>query len=114
MPLNYSISTKNNKTNSMLYKTVTITNDGKAISYKTINKFYKHLLTEGWEKDKIYIKVMNPQRAFTVKSIEEGITLKGLENEMFDTLDDYYKNSVKDPSKFTNNFESVVFGIYDY
>ncbi len=105
MPLNYSISTKNNKTNSMLYKTVTITNDGKAISYKTINKFYKHLLHEGWEKDKIYVKVVNPQRAFTIKSFDD---------EMFDTLDQYYSNKVKDPSKFTNHFESVCFGIYEY
>ncbi len=105
MPLNYSISTKNNKTNSLLYKTVNISNDGKSISYKTINKFYKHLLDEGWEKEKIYIKVLNPQRAFTIKSFDD---------DMFDTLDQYYINKVKDPSKFTNHFESVSFGIYQY
>jgi hypothetical protein len=104
MPLNYSISTRNHQTKSLLYKTVSITNDGRHISYKTINKFYKHLLDEGWEKEKIYVKVVNPQRAFTIKSFDD---------EMFDTLDQYYVNKVKDPSKFTNHFESVVFGIYN-
>jgi len=105
MPLNYSISTKTNKSKSLLYKSVNITNDGRNISYKTINKFYKHLLDEGWDKNKIYIKVMNPHHAFTIK---------GFDDDMFDTLDQYYRNKVKDPSKFTNHFESVQFGIYDY
>ncbi len=105
MPLNYSISTRTNKSKSLLYKAVNITNDGRNISYKTINKFYKHLLDEGWEKDKICIRIMNPQREFTIKALRA---------DMYDTLDQYYRNKVPNPSKFTNQFEAVEFLIYDY
>lgn len=105
MPLHWDVQTKTNKSNSLLYKSIKLTNDGKNISYRTINKFFKHLVSEGYDKNKIYIKVMNPQHAFTIK---------GFDDDMCETLDEYYRNSVKDPSKFTNNFESVTFGIYKY
>lgn len=104
MVLNYQIEKRQNKSRSLLYKTVNITNDNKNISYKTIKTMYKTLLDEGYEKNKIYVKVLNPQRYFT---------LKGLDEDFEDTLDNYYKNRVKSPEKFTNEFKHVMFGIYE-
>ncbi len=101
--LHFDIKTRSNKSKSLLYKTVTITNNKDHISYKTIKKFYDHLLDEGWEENKIYVKVMNSVH---------GMTIKGLDDDFFDDLDSYYRNKVRDPSKFTTNFEEVVFGIY--
>ena len=115
MVLNFQIQKKQNKSKSLLYKTVEITNNNNNISYKTIKTMYNRLLDEGYDKNKIYVKVLNPQRYFTVKPKSENdyMTIKGMRDEFEDTLDNYYKNRVKDPSKFTNNFKHVVFGIYE-
>ncbi len=102
--LNFQIETKQNKTKSLNYKTIKITNEGKKsnVSYKTINMMYKRLLDEGYDRNKIYIKVAN---------IEKGFTLKSFDDDMYGTLDEYYKNSVKNTDKF-NKFSSVTFGVY--
>lgn len=104
MVLNFQIEKRKNKSKSKLYKTVTVTNDNKNISYKTIKMMYNRLLDEGYEKDKIYVKVLNAQRS---------MTLKGKEDDFENTLDEYYRNRVPDPSKFTNEFKEVMFGIYE-
>lgn len=114
MVLNFQIESRPNKSKSMLVKTVTIDNDGKNISYKTIKQFYNTLLSEGYSKNSIYVKVLNPQRYFTVSARgNEFKSLKGLQNEFEDTLEDYYRNKVVDPTKFTNEFSKVIFGIID-
>jgi len=95
--MNASIST------SPMLKYLTITNNGKNINYKSINTIYHRLLNEGYTKDQIFIKVLNPQRYFTLKS-KDG--------DFEETLDDYYRNKVPDPSKFTNHFEVVQFGLF--
>ncbi len=105
MVLNYAIQTKSNKSKSLLYKTVDITNGGRPISYKTLNTMYKHLLDEGYQNDKISIKVQNNVRYYTVK---------GFDDEMYETLDEYYQNKVNKNSldKFTS-INSVHFLIYE-
>lgn len=102
MVLNFQVESKEGKSTSRLIKNITITNGNQPISYKTINRFYKHLLNEGYESNQIYIKVLNPQRYFTIKNLQE---------EMYGTLEDYYVNKTKDPEKFTNTFYNVKFGI---
>ena len=87
MVLNFAIETKDNKNTSKLFKSVIITNDGRPISYRTIKKFYKHLLSEGYEGHKMFIKVLNPERYFTLKAYGES--------EIYDTSD-YYIDKVKD------------------
>lgn len=113
MTLKFGIQKKEGKNTSKLSTKVNITNDGKAISYKTINKFYRHLLDEGWEQNQIYIKVLNPQRQITVKNTQEHYaTLKNLQEDLYATLEEYYVNKVKDPKKFYE-FTEVIFGILE-
>jgi hypothetical protein len=104
MVLNFQVETKQNKNKSKLYKSVLMTNGDKNISYKTIRKMYDRLIDEGYEKEKIYVRVLNPQREFT---------LKGLDEDFENTLDEYYKNKVANPAKFTNEFYRVQFGILE-
>ena len=102
--VNFNIKEKSNKSKSLLYKTFEINNDGKKISWKTIKAGYDSLLKNGYSKNNIYVKVMTPV----------GLrTIKGFDSELDDTLDDYFKNKVKDPSKFSKDFTEVIYGIYE-
>lgn len=105
MVLNFQVQKKSNKSKSMLYKTVDITNGGRNISYKTINMMFKHLLDEGYENHNISITVQNINRFYTIKSFDE---------EMYGTLDEYYANKVNKDSldKFTD-VKEVIFRIYE-
>ncbi len=104
MVLNFQVDTKTNK-GGVKYKTVKITNNGKKqnVSYKTIKMMYKTLLNEGYKKNDISINV---------NGIDKHKTIKSFDDDMYDTLDDYYKNSVKNDSKF-KVFNSAVFYIVE-
>lgn len=103
--MNIQVYQKLNKSSSLLYKDVILSNTKKKhLSYKSISKMYKHLLTEDYDPHMMSIQVLNDQQWFTIK---------GLDDDMFETLDDYYKNKVKNPSRFVNKFEKVSIRIYD-
>ena len=104
MVLNFSTESKPNKSNSKLQQTVTITNDGRAISWKSIKSIFKKIVKQ---------YDLNPEAIAITAMGDRNRTIKQLgEDDMYDTVDDYFENKVKDPDKFSNNFTSVKIRIY--
>jgi hypothetical protein len=99
-----NLQVKNTKQkDTLLYKELELKNGGKNISWKTIKNGYKYLLNNGYRKEDIVVRVD------TVLGMR---TVKGFDEDLENTLEDYFVNKVKDPKKFTNNFTSVSYGIW--
>lgn len=102
--VNINVLKKSNKSKSLLYKLVELSNNGNNINWKTIKGTYETLLSNGYNKNNIYVKVMTPI----------GLrTIKGFDDDLENTLEDYFNNKVKDPSKFNKSFTEVFYGIYE-
>lgn len=102
--VNINVKTRSNTSKSLLYKTFEIDNHGKNISWKTIKSTYDTLLRNGYNKNNIFVKVMTPVGYRTIK---------GFDDDLENTLGDYYVNKVKDVSKFSKDFSQVIYGLYD-
>ncbi len=104
MAQNFRVFKKENKSKSLMYKMFEIDNNDKKVSWKTIKSGYDTLLNNGYDKKQIYVKVMTPI----------GIrTIKGFDEDLENSLENYFINKVKDTSKFSKNFTKVYYGIYE-
>lgn len=103
---NFGIKTRPKDSKSKLHKRFEIDqlSENKYLTWSTVKAGYKALLAENYNKSNIIIKVMTPI----------GLrTLKGFDDDLDNTLEDYFVNKVKDKKKFTKQYEKIVFDIFE-
>lgn len=85
------------KSKNYEYKVIrAIPNNKKRFGISDIEEFYKNLKKEGVRGSDVSIEVMGIKSAFT---------LKYYKNEQFYDFEDYLRDKVEDPKKFTDSLE---------